>query len=358
MIMDLKTRALTRISLAALVLTLLAGVFAGSVLTRADDDAVVDNPVKLDDDTQKAVDEAVKKALIQAEQGKPAPRRTAYVDFLKLLKNDQPLRREQLRIATDMQKDQDAIDRMWEGEILKQKNLRAINKPHTKAYRDAMREQLEHEKERYQQKLHSEQVFREELRDKGIERFKELKQLATKMAKDLGYNELLNIVNVDDVAKTRDDFEALQQQLLVSPVLYFEAEHNLTDVIQAAAKDKWDEHITLAEYNKEKNTGGIELTLEGGAAALTRNAAGEIEIKLGQKGAFKVAVFDKGQPAEGARADVRFYKRGFGVGDLNENGTYTAPEAMPAGGATFEVTVRSAIDPTVEQKVTIRLLEK
>jgi hypothetical protein len=327
------------------------------VLTRADD-AVVDNPVKLDEATLKAIDDAVKKALAQAEEGKPEPRRTAYVEFFTLLKNDQPLRREQLRIASEMQKDQDNLDRIWEVEIQKQKRLRDQNKPHTKAYRDAMRAQLDAEKERYEQKLLSEQTFQEELRDKGIERFKALKELAAEIATKRGYNEVLNIVNIDEVANSRDDFQALQQQLLVSPVLYFEQEHNLTEVIKAAAKEKWDEHITLGEYNKEKNTGGIEFTVVDAGAAVVRNPAGEIEIKLGTKGAFKVAVLDKAEPAKEERAETRWYKRGFGVGQLDETGTYTAPDDFPAAGDTFEVTVRSAIDPTVEQKVTIRLLDK
>lgn len=326
--MDLKTRALTRISLAALAVMLCAGVFIGTVLTSADD---------------------------ATETPKPEPRRTAYVDFLKLLKNDQPLARKQLTVASEMQKDQDSIDRTWETRILQYKRTREQNKPNTKTYRDAMLAQLEAEKQRYQEKLLSEQVYQEELRGYGIERFKALKALTADIAKQRGYNEVLNIVNIDDVANTRDDFQALQQQLLVSPVLYHEPEHNITEVVKTEAKRMWDEHITLAAYDKEKNTGGIEFTVEGEAAALVRNAEGEIEIKLGQKGAFKVAIFDKGKPAEGARAEVRFYKRGFAVGDFKEDGTYTAPEAMPAGGATFEVTVRSAIDPTVEQKVTIRL---
>jgi hypothetical protein len=368
MLTETNTRAWTRLSLAALILVVLAGVMVGSAFIGAQDEPI-DNATLLDETTRLAIDKAVEKALAEAlpkavekalqdaEAAKPEPRRTAYVDFLSLLKDDKPLRRKQVEIGTEMQKEMEEIDSRWQQKILAQQRLREQNKPHTKAYRDAMREQLEAAKQQYQEKLYCEQLYQEEMKKFGVERFKELRNLTRDLAKGRGYNEVLNIVrDIDNIAGAPDDFQALQQQLLVSPVLYFEVEHDITDLVKSEAKKIWDETISLAAYDKEKGTGGIGFTVDAETAALKRNAEGEIEVKLGQKGAFKVDVLDKGVPAVGPRADTRWYKRGLGVGELGEDGKYTAPDVMPVGGATFDVTVRSAIDPTIEQTVIIRLM--
>jgi hypothetical protein len=367
---ETNTRALTRLSLAAVILVVLAGLMVGSAFIGAQDEPI-DNATPLDGATQLAIDKAVEKALADAlpkavekalkdaEAGKPEPRRTAYVDFLSLLKDDKPLARKQVDVADEMRKTMDEIDSRWEVKILAQKRIRDQNLPHTKAYRDAMHAQLEAEMERYQEKLYAEQLFQEDVRKFGITRFKELRNLTRDLAKKSGYNEVLNIVrDIDKLGGNQDDFQALQQQLLVSPVLYYEVDHDITDQVKVAAKAIWDETITFEAHDKVTGIGGIVLNLDGEAAPLKRNAADEIEVKLGQKGSFVILVQDKGVPAVGPRAATRWFKRGLGVGELSEDGKYTAPEAFPVGGDTFDVTVRSAIDPTVEQTVTIRLLDK
>jgi hypothetical protein len=361
-------RVWTRLSLAALVLVMLAGLVAGRAFIGAQDEPI-DNVTPLDEATLLAIDKAVEKAVAEAlpkavekalqdaEAGKPEPRRTAYVDFLSLLKDDKPLALKKYEVTEEMRKTMEEIDSRWEVKILAHKRLREQNLPHTKEYRDAMRDQLEAEMERYQEKLYAEQLFQEDLRKFGIDRFLKLKTLSGDLAKARGYNEVLAIVrDVTKLGSGGDDFQALQQQLLVSPVLYYEADHDLTDLISAEAKKIWDETISFVAYDKATGAGGIEFKVAG--VASKRNAAGEIEIKLGEKGDFQVQVLDKGVAAAGPRAVVRFTKRGLGVGELAEAGAYTAPAAIPVGGATFDVTVRSAIDPTVEQTVTIRLMPK
>lgn len=351
----MQTRFWTRLSFVALALALLAGVFAGGVLTRANAEA---QNSKIDAEMQKAIDEAVKKAL----ETPPTPRRTAYVDFLNLLKQDAPLKRKQQEIALNVEKRVDDIDRRWLVQIDAQQKIKTTNKVDSRAYRQAMQKQLEFERKRYQEKLELEQIAQADLRDYGIERFKALRNLARDIAKKQGYNEVLNIVrDIEDVAGNQDDFQALQQQLLVSPVLYFEAEHDITDIVDKQAQAEWGETISFIEWDDEAKRGGVTFTLkdeEGKETLVKRNADGEIEVRLGQKGAFKITVLDKGEPAAADRAQVRWTKGGANSGDLSEDtGEYEAPEEFPLND-TFVVTARSAVDPTVTERVKIRLLDK
>ncbi|MCA8917534.1 MAG: OmpH family outer membrane protein [Planctomycetes bacterium] len=336
---DLKTKVWTRISLIALAAVLTAGVFAGGVLVRAN---------------------------VDAQDGTPVPRRTAYVDFLSLLKSDRLLLGKQQEMAESMQRQMDDIDKRFGKLIQEQARIRELNKPDTIAYRQAMNKQLELERQRYQEKLLFEQLTQAELRDFAIDRFKKLRNLAADIAKGKGYNEVLNIVrNIDDVTGGQNDFQALQQQLLVSPVLYYESAHDITDAVTKKADELWGETISFVVWDEETKAGGIQFSIvdpanpEEPGKPVVRNAAGEIEIRLGQQGAFKISVLDKEEPAVSPRDRVNWSKRGVNVGDLGASaGAYIAPEKFPPNGDTFTVTVRSMVDPTVSETVTIRLLDK
>lgn len=331
---DMQTRFWTRISFAALAVALLAGAFTSGVLINANADAQPAAP--------------------------PEPRRTAYVDFLSLLKKDAPLKREQQNIQLKVERQITAIDKRWKVEIDAQQEIKVKNKVDSRQYRQAMQKQLDAERKRFQEKLEIEQIAQADLRDYGIERFKALRNLARDIAKKGGYNEVLNIVrDIEEVAGTQDDFQALQQQLLVSPVLYFETAHDITDTVNDAAQKEWGETISFNAYDEEAKRGGIAVeTIGEGAGELKRNAEGEYEIRLGQKANFKISVLDKGEPAKDERAEVRWTKSGVNTGDLEEDtGIYTAPEAFPLQDM-FVVTVRSAVDPTVVERVVIRLLDK
>ncbi|MEZ5991570.1 MAG: OmpH family outer membrane protein [Planctomycetota bacterium] len=362
---DLKTKVWTRISLIALAAVLMAGVFAGGVLIRADVEAQdSDKPAttEVDEATQKAIDAAVQKAL----NTPPIPRRTAYVDFLSLLKSDRLLLGKQQEMAESMQREMDDIDKRFGKLIQEQARIRELNMPDSIAYRQAMNKQLELERQRYQEKLLFEQLTQAELRDFAIDRFKKLRNLAADIAKGKGYNEVLNIVrNIDEVTGGQNDFQALQQQLLVSPVLYYESAHDITDDVTKKADELWGETISFVVWDEEAKAGGIEFYVidpakpEEPGKLVSRNAAGEIEIRLGQKGDFKISVLDKGEPAASPRDRVNWSKRGVNVGELASGaGSYTSPEKFPPNGDTFIVTVRSMVDPTVSETVTIRLLDK
>lgn len=334
-----KTKVWTRLSLAALAVVLLAGVFAGGVLVRAN---------------------------VDAQDGAPEPRRTAYVDFLSLLKSDNLLRGKQQEKSEEMQREMDSIDKSFGLLVQEQQRIRELNKPDTIAYRQAMNKQLDLERQRYQQKLMIEQLTQADLRDFAIERFRKLRNLAADIAKAKGYNEVLNIVrNIEEVAAGQNDFQALQQQLLVSPVLYYESAHDITDAVKSKAEEIWGETISFAAWDAEKKTGGIAFAAtdpnnsENPSVPVARNAEGEIEVRLGQSGSFSIVVLDKGEPAKDKRARVTWSRRGVNVGELEtRDGAYTAPAEAPPGGATFTITVRSTVDPTVSEQVVIRLLDK
>ncbi|MCA8912096.1 MAG: OmpH family outer membrane protein [Planctomycetes bacterium] len=311
----------------------------------------------MDEATQKAIDAAVQKAL----NTPPVPRRTAYVDFLSLLKSDRLLLGKQQEMGESMQTEMDAIDKRFMALIDEQQRIRNLNKPDSFIYRQAMNKQLELERQRYQEKLLFEQLTQGELRDFAIKRFKALRNLAADIAKDKGYNEVLNMVrNIDEVTGGQDDFQALQQQLLVSPVLYFEAAHDITDAVKEKAEKIWGETISFVGWDAEKKTGGITFTVKDSKEAVKRNDKGEIEIRLGQSGQLGIEVLDKGEPAKDKRARVSWSKRGVNVGDLGgKDGSYTAPAVFPPqGGDVFTITVRSVVDPTVSETVTIRLLDQ
>ncbi|MCB9892990.1 MAG: hypothetical protein H6839_00910 [Planctomycetes bacterium] len=357
---DSKTRVWTRLSLAGVLVVLFAGITVGGAMIGAQDGTkTVDNPAPLDEATQRAIDAAVKKALAQAEADKPQPRRTAYVDFLTLLKSDKPLAIKQQEEAEKMDETMADIEKRWGDEIKAQQRERELHKPNTHEYRQAMQRQLDAAKNMYEEKLQYEQLAKSELRDFGIDRFKALKNLAADMAKEVGYNEVLNIVHdIEDVTAQEDSFQALQQQLLISPVLYYEPEHDITAKVQAEADKRWGSNISIVPFDAKTGSGGVSFTIEGGATKLKRNADGEIEIRLGQNGNFAVEVLEKDQHAEGDKAKVRWSKRGINVGDLGADGGYKAPDTFPLAGDTFVITARSAVDPTVSEDVTIRLLDK
>lgn len=339
---ELKTRILARISFASLVLAVLAGALVGGAYIGAQADPV-DNP---ESSTEAKSDQKV-----------PEARRTAYVDFLSLLKKDQPLARKQIEIAEDVDQTMAEIEKRW-GEVIKaQDEIKRTKKPDTRDYRKAMEEQLNAARRMFEEKLDYEQRSLEDLRNFGIKRFKELRNLATDEARQRGYNEVLNIVReFKDVTAQEDSFQALQQQLLISPVLFYEESHDITEAVQAAADKLWGSNITMVAYAEGK--GGINFTVKDGAEAVKRNAEGEVEIRLGQEGRFGAEVLEKGAPAQGAAAEVRWSKRGLDTGELTEAGEYKSPAEFPVAGDTFTVTVRSKKDPTISEEVTIRLLDK
>lgn len=352
---DMKTKVIARLSVASLLVVLLAGVFAGGTLVQ--NGALAQSDGVDDEALNKRIEKAVEKAL----NTEPRPRRTAYIDFLTLLKNDQPLLAMQSEIQLGIQSEVDAIDSRYIPLIRQQQQIKQKNKPDTRHYRQAMDKQLDLERTRFQEQLLLEQEAQRELRDLGIQRFKALRNLARDVAVGMGYNEVLNIVrDVEEVAAAQEDFKALQQQLLISPVLYFEPEHDLTDMVLEKADERWGSKISLDSGNVDV-INEIEFTLKDAANPIERNEDGQIEIRLGQEGRFHIIVFEDGKALdpEDPDAAVVFSKAGVGVGELSEDGTFKASSDWPPRGEDrFVVYVRSTVDPSKTKRVTVKLLSK
>lgn len=326
---ELKTQLLTRLSFGALALALLAGVFAAGTLVRTSADAQpADNP--------------------------PEPCVTAYVDFLALLEVDSALLAEQFEITQEVRTQTGKLERKYMSLIREEEENKRLYKPNTISYRRARDQALKLRSDLYREQVLLEQTARKHLRDFGIERFKDLRELTTEIALERGYNEVLNIVrDIEDVAGQGDDFQSLQQQLLISPVLYYDEAHDITDVVLAAAKEKWGTSFSMPNP--------ITFTLEDDEKPLEANEEGEFEIRFGQKGTFKVDVADEGiiLPADDKSARVKWSKTGAFAGDLDEGGNYTAPDEWPSGAEdTFTVMARCAEDPSVNKSITVRLLNK
>lgn len=319
----MKTSNAKLAAVAALAL-LTAGIIAGSALSRA-------------------------QAEPTATAAAPEAPLTAYVDFLSLLKDHYPLKLKQVEVAMEMEKQIDDIDKRYLPLIEQQEVVKKAEKPDSRKYRQALSKQIELERQRYGEKLLTEQLAQQELRDEGIAAFDRLKRLVKDIATELGYTQVLNIVRDPKAAVgSKDDFEQLQQQLLISPVLFHKPEHDLTDRVQAKAKEKWDPGIEMGETSAKA-----------GETALVKNTEGEYEIRLGQKVQFAVEVKKKGATATGKDTDVKWTRTGVGSGELDEkSGAYTAPEAFPNSGDKFTVIVRSAIDPTISKRLQIKLLDK
>lgn len=328
----MNSKLTARLSVVALCLALLGGVFVGGMLVIAD-----------------------------AEPGgeKPEARRTGYVDFLVLLKKDTPLRAMQTEIQFGIQTEMDAIEAKYVPLIQEQQETKRIYNPDSRQYRQAMQKQLRFERLRYQEQLLLEQTAQMELRDEGIRRFKELRNLSRDIAINLGYNEVLNIVrDIEEVAEAQADFQSLQQQLLISPVLHYEESHDITDEVLRQAEDRWGSNLSF-ESGDVDVTNNIRFTVEGEDAPVDLNDDGELELRLGQKGKFSIDVFKKGEklPADDSDAEVVWSKAGFGVGELDEDGSFTVSKEWPTrGGDSFTIYVRSAVDPAQTKKATIKLL--
>jgi hypothetical protein len=288
------------------------------------------------------------------------PPKTAYVDFLKLLKNDKTLLREQRRISRETQIGEMAETRTFEekrGAIeASVKNLKAENPQRRKAMDDLG-------KLRYEYTLRLMEYRRagsKDMRNAGIEAFRRLRNLTNDVAKGAGYTQVLNIAGElsDMVGEGPEDFEALQRQLLLSPVLLFDPAHDITARVSERAKEQWDPVITLGEimaHTWVENGGGDEIPRQ----VTPEYPEGVFDIALGAKVRFSIEVQKKGAPAEGEDAGVSWRRNGISTGSLDEaSGEYVAPDNMPEGGNTFTVTVISEADPTLKKTVTIRLVPK
>jgi len=282
---------------------------------------------------------------------KPAPK-TAYVDFLELLKSYAPLQRSKFEIAHGLESAMMEMEERYADEIRTHERTRRESEPDHRNYRQAMRALIRLSQRVYQEQLLLENQAQADMRDAGIDAFLRLRTLVSDIAREMGYTQVLNIVRDPELAASApQDFQVLQQQLLISPVLVYDTEHDITSVVLAKGEELWGTHISIKDDR-------IRCSHEG--AALSLNGEGEYEVRLGQSVKFSVEVLQRGEPvdSESTEARVRWTRDGgFDLGTLNvSTGEFTAPEENP-GRSTFRLVVRSQVDPTVSAEVQVRLLD-
>jgi Skp family chaperone for outer membrane proteins len=281
----------------------------------------------------------------------PAAPKVAYVDFRELLRKYGPLQRAQFEIAQDLEMILQGVDGRYADQIAAHEATLRNYEPDHRNYRVADRALIQLERSILQEKLLAEQQAQADLRDAGIEAFSRLRSLVTDVARQRGYSQVLNILRDPQTAATaQPDFQMLQQQLLVSPVLVFDSAHDLTDEVLARGDELWGTHIS---FRNEK----IHCTLDG--ESLDVNEEGEYEVRLGQTVVFSVEVLQRDELLDPGHPDagVRWFREGgLDGGSLDRlTGEYSAPSDNP-GRHTFRVLVRSQLDPTVSAEVTVRLL--
>lgn len=312
----------TNLAVTSVIALLVAGLVAGTAMTRAESDATA---------------------------ASPAAPLTAYVDFLSLLKQDHPLKKRQYEVAVDLEQQLAEIDAGYMPKIEAQEKIKKDHAPDSRQYRQALSTQIELERQRYHEKLNLEQLAQQDLRNEGIDAFERIRRVVRDEATRMGYTQVINIVrDPKEVVGARDDFQMLQQQLLISPVLVFDEKHDITALVLAKAKELYDPGIEFGEASVKAADGG----------AIAANADQEYEVRLGQKVNFVIPVTKKGAAASGKDAAVVWDRTGIGTGELDKaSGAYTAPSAKPDSGPAFTVVARSAVDPTVEKRFKVRLLD-
>lgn len=302
------------------------------------------------------------------EGEKPAPAAsggTAYVDFLSILKDDYLLRRKQQELADQLQSSTFELEQAFEPQIAEQRRIRAEKVPSAREYRQAMREQLSLETRLYEEKLMLEQLAQQEIKNFGIERFKALRSLVRDIAIENGYSVAMNFVREPEKIEGVEDFQALQQQLLVSPVLHFDVRHDITDKVKAKADELWREHISLADIVVTDSKGAAVVVKEeevpdakdkDGKPVMRR----VVELRLGNVYQLAVSVKDRGNDlaAGSPRAVVRWIRTGTGTGTVDDVGRFTTPAEWPKDEREFVIRARSAIDPTISRDVFVRLVDK
>lgn len=296
----------------------------------------------------------------EANATEPQVIKTAYVDFLSVFKKEGKLQSDQRRLfaEADVELQQLETDMAPSVEALEAERKRW--EPHDSRHYAAMRSLLDLQRKYNTERLDIESRAQRDLRSAAIESFVRLRNLATDIAKNKGYNQILNIVREPEkIAETQEDFRVLQQQLLLSPVLYFEPEHDITDLLAAEAKAKWGIEI------KVELEGAVAVGADGkDGAALTKVPEGETnkaridyKVRLGETVRFKTKVTNNGQPAAGKQAETAWTRTGLKSGEINDTGLYTAPKECPLASDIITIRVRSLVDSTTLD-IRIQLVDK
>jgi hypothetical protein len=278
---------------------------------------------------------------------------TAYVDLLQLLMNDRMLRREQIKITEEEQRQLRALEAEVRPVVEDLEAERKKWEKDTRPYINATDRLIEKMREAHLGRKQLELTARKEISQVGLEAFQRLRQLVKDESRARGYTQVLNIVRrFDELSETPDDLQSLLRQLMVSPVVVFDAEHDLTDIMIARADELWGLHISFAPEVRAESSDGTPLT------RARDDDEADFHLRLGASARFIAPLLDREQPlhAEDPRAAVRWSR--VGGGQLDDEGLYTAPEQWPDRGDVVVLTARSVEDPTVSARVRVRLLDK
>ncbi|MBX3475591.1 MAG: hypothetical protein KF754_14530 [Planctomycetes bacterium] len=291
----------------------------------------------------------------------PNPAKVAYVDFLSLFKDEPQLKREQFRVAAEAEEQLREIDVRFEPRVNALEAERKRWEPQQQQHWDAMKKLLDAQREYNSERLRVDSAAQAELRTQAIASFSRLRSLVADLARNRGYNQVLNIVqNPEKVAEAQEDFRVLQQQLLISPVIYFEKEHDITEIVKAEINRLWGMDIKLTV---EK---ALSLDAEGkDGPELKRLAEGDdnkdrvdYEARLGSSLRLVLVVKDKGETAQGKNAGAFWARLGTRSGEITSDGKYTAPTEAPRDTDIVTLRARSQVDPSSICEIRVRLLDK
>ena len=283
--------------------------------------------------------------------------KVAYLDFLKVLKSFSPLQRDQAEISMKMEIQMAETEAEFTPKIEEVSKVMTQQKPETRKYRDAMDKKLDLQHRWYEEQLLIQQAAQAELRDAGIEWFGKLKSDASQIAKKRGYTQVLNIVLNHKNVAAQNDLKILQQQLLVSPVLYFDKAHDITKEVEEFVTDKYALHITMAEGNEVEVLDKDGKPFPKAAAAGPRKDA-DYFVPFGTELKLKANILKKGEPATGKDAEVAFRRIGIDGGKVFKDGKYIAPDDFPRNVAVISIRVSSKVDPQVQKTIRICILDK
>lgn len=287
----------------------------------------------------------------------PVAPKVAYVDFLECLKNDYELRREQARINNDLDVELRNIDREYRPKIEKQQDEMKTYQPDTKEYKTAMRRFIEFRRRYNELLLSADSGSQMDVRDEGVKAFKRMRNRVKVLAEKRGYDSVLNILrDPDSMAEAQQDFRALQQQLLISPVMYFDPAHDLTDEIITELKaNQPDYKIEVTTVKTADGETLVKLPKDDNAPEGTIQP--DYEIELGATISISTKVTDRGNDAKEKEQSVAWRRLGIRTGDFNDDveGEYTAPDEMPESGEMVTLRGRLKVDPSAMVEIVVRL---
>lgn len=280
--------------------------------------------------------------------------KVAYLDFLKVLKSFSPLQRDQAEISMKMEIAMVETEAEFTPKIEEVSKIMTQQKPETKKYRDAMDKKLDLQHRWYEEQLLIQQAAQAELRDAGIEWFGKLKSDASEIAKKRGYTQVLNIVLDHKNVAAQKNLKNLQQQLLVSPVLYFDKAHDITKDVEEFVTDKYALHVSMDEVEVLDKDGNPFPK----ASPDSPRKDTDYFVPFGTELKLKANVLKKDKPATGKDAEVAFIRTGIDGGKVFKDGKYVAPDDFPRNVAVISIRVSSKVDPQVQKIIRICILNK